>query len=163
VASLCMDRALVQALLDDFGRIIGLDGLELDTTGRAALAVDDSFTLDIEYEEGGEMLLLSTEIDALGTAPEPARLVEMLHANLLFDDTAGSTLALSGAENKIVLQRALPLPSADLDAGHLMRIVESFLDVAEEWRRRLRHPEAQPPDQESSPQEPPLSSDALRI
>ena len=102
-----MPRDDARQLLDTFGQMVGLDELPLDDSGRLAIAVDDDLTVDIEFEDERDTLLLSADLDALGSEPDAGRLAGMLRANLYFDATAGATLALEGVENRVVLQRAV--------------------------------------------------------
>ena len=133
-----MPRDDARQLLDTFGRLVGLDELPLDESGRLAIAVDDDLTVDIEFEDDRDTLLLSADLETLGSEPDAGRLAGMLRANLYFDATAGATLALEGVENRVVLQRAVAVQGSD--GASLVGVFEHFVVVAEDWRRRLCRP-----------------------
>lgn len=126
-----MDRGDVQELLDAFGKLAGMDSLELDETGRVGLAVDEAFTIEIEHDAVDGVLLFSVDLASLGADPEPAHLLTLLRGNFCFDRTAGATLALTGPENLVVLQQQLRLDS--LDVSSLAQAVEAIAAAVEEW------------------------------
>ena len=88
---------------------------------------------------------LFVAVSDLGEAPDDPDLArELLEANHLFAGTAGATLSLEAATNRVFLQQKI-YPD-DNDEDWLPRRLAVFVDKAGEWRRRLDGSAAPPDD-----------------
>lgn len=117
----------------DLGAALGIDDLQLDENGYAALGFDD-LLVNFELDEERERLLLTASLGR----PEGDKLAAyelLLAANYLWQGTGGGTLALEEESGEIVLQK--PLPLATLDQQALETAIEVYVDTAELWARHL--------------------------
>jgi len=120
-----------------------------DADGEAGAGEGDAETVEIdgmalELSQGSHDGLIVAVSD-LGEAPDdPGLARELLEANHLFAGTAGATLSLEAATNRVFLQQKI-YPD-DNDEDWLPRRLAVFVDKAGEWRRRLDGSAAPPDD-----------------
>jgi hypothetical protein len=108
-----MSDAVADALLHDFGALIGIESLDLDPDGRVTLEIDGAVELVIEVDEPEGWLMLSAALGQL-PSPAPAELLgELLDANLLFQGTDGATIGADANSGAVVLSQALTLEGGD--------------------------------------------------
>ena len=120
----------------------GADG-ETDAGSEDAETVEID-GIAVELSQGAHDGLFVAVSD-LGEAPDDPDLAqELLEANHLFAGTAGATLSLEAATNRVFLQQKI-YPSDD-DEDWLPRRLAVFIDKAGEWRRRLDGSDAPPDD-----------------
>jgi hypothetical protein len=130
-------REEVNALLKRFGGQYGLDACALDQQGSALLAFDDLFVDVLLDEERGELLILAT----VGRPAPSAEIYGwLLDGNLFGLGARGMALARDPAGHSIILRRALPITSLELD--QFEAALQEFLLAAESVRRRLALSEA---------------------
>lgn len=129
------DRQAFASLLDGFGALVGMAGLAPDGDGRCGVGFDGAPPVILQHvPRDGTVVAYAV----IGTLPEQGRetaLALCLSGNLFWQGTAGATLGLDGAEDSLVLARALPL--AALDAAALEAEVRRLSDTAGGWRREL--------------------------
>ncbi|MBV8392259.1 MAG: type III secretion system chaperone [Alphaproteobacteria bacterium] len=130
------DQGTFGQILTAFGRSIGLQDLELDGEGYAALAVDDKLIVNLERAPDGEQVLLYCAVGKPGGTPLEAYAM-LLEANYLGRGTGGATLGLASDSDMIVLSQFVPLASLDLPG--FARAMEMFITVAEQWSARMPH------------------------
>ena len=126
---------MVQDVLAELGRLIGLGALPLNAEGRLTLTFDSALEVTLEHEPEDERLVLWALLGELGVDRSPALLNELLDANFLWHATGGATLAVEQASGRVVIAQALSL--AGLTAVTLERAIEGFVNAATHWGRRI--------------------------
>ena len=144
------ERDVLQQIIGDFGKTVGLDDLELDAEGYCCLVIDKDLVINIEFDEPEARLMLYSKVGA-PSADRQAGLVAIMEANYLGRGTGGATLGLQPESGAIVLSRDVPITGMDLPG--FSGALERFVNTAESWTRRL--------GEASSPAQPPGASDHL--
>lgn len=128
-----MSKETINEVLAEFGQQIGLDGLQLDHNGYAAVAFDD-VVVNLEYDGDRERLILCAYLGQ----PEGDRLKAyelLLDANFCWQGTGGGTLSLERDTGGVVLFDALA--TRMLEAEELETKLEAFVNTAEAWTAQL--------------------------
>ena len=146
------DRDTVQQILGDFGKTIGLDGLELDGEGYCCLMIDNDLVINIEFDEPGVRLMLYSKLGRPGP-DRLAALTEIMEANYLGRGTDGATLGIEPGSGAIVLSREVPV--AGIDVPGFSNALERFVNMAESWTKRLGEASSPAPPSEA-PEHPPV-------
>jgi hypothetical protein len=123
-----------QAVLESFGRQVGIEGLGFDEGGHCALAIDDKTVVNIEHDVPRERLLLYSLIGAPG-GDLAAAYGAILRANYLGVETRGPTFGLRPDDDALVLSQYLPLVTLDLPTFEAA--LQNFVGVTEDWSARL--------------------------
>ena len=126
-----MTRDPAQAVLQAFGRQIGIDGLAFED-GHCALAIDRTM-INIEHDAPRERLLLYSLIGMPG-GDLAAAYGAILRASYLGVETKGPTFGLRPEDGALVLSQFLPV--ASLDAPTFEAALQNF-SVTEDWTSRL--------------------------
>ena len=107
-------------------------GIELDA-GDACSFEADGMVVSMYFPQASDFLAMTCDIGE----PPPERLEglykALLGANYMFGGTMGSTIALNPDDGRIMLCRAVPTTTLDVD--QLCRQLEHFLNTAETWRK----------------------------
>jgi hypothetical protein len=129
-----LDLGPWQALLDQLGRDVELEGLVFTEEGYCSLGLDTGRVLHLEVQDDG--LLLMT---VLGEAPTGERRVAVLEtllgANAFWVGTQGATLALDPAHQRVLLMRKTPLDA--LEKRSLREVIEEVVEASERWAQQL--------------------------
>ena len=125
---------VAQAVLEAFGRQVGLEGLGFDDDGFCVLAIDDKTVINIEHDAPRERLLLYSLIGTPAGDLAAAYGV-ILRANYLGVETKGPTFGLRPADGALVLSQFLPL--ATLDPPSFESALQNFVEVTESWSAGL--------------------------
>lgn len=128
------DRHTVQGLLGEFGRTIGLDGLELDEDDYCALLIDNSLVVNMEFDEAGKKLVLYSLIGE-PNGERTAAYDQLLRANYLGRETGAASLGLHPDGKGVVLSQWLPMHG--LDGERFTTELERFVNQTEAWTKRL--------------------------
>lgn len=121
-------------LLKSFGEKLG-GGLvfEPDEAGAVTLSVDGMPVTILGLEEVGQVVLTGV----VGETPPEDRMERLykalLQANHNFAATAGATMSVDPADDRISLCKALPLALADAES--FFAEVERFVNTLETWRK----------------------------
>jgi len=144
------ERDVLQQLIGDLGKTVGLDDLELDAAGYCCLVIDKDLVINIEFDEPDARLMLYSMVGRPGS-DRPAGLTELMEANYLGRGTGGATLGLERESGAIVLSREVPIAGMDLPG--FSGALERFINMAESWSRRLGEASspAQPADAPDHP------------
>jgi len=118
-----------RAMIEAFGRSIGIDDLRLDEAGQCRLKID-AVEVNLELQADAAQLVVYAELGRLPEAGHAAIFARLLEANLFWHDTGGATLSIDRGHQQLLLARAVPLTS---DPLALSEIIERFVDVAEAW------------------------------
>lgn len=131
-------REQVDHVLAAFGDTVGLERLALDEAGMGALFIDET-AVNLEVDEAESRLLLYAGLGVPEGDPAATH-IALLEANLFWQGTGGATLALQPETGVVLLVQALP--TAGLDPVGFETALQTFVEVAETWERRLRQPAA---------------------
>ena len=129
-----MSSTVMNNLLHEFGASIGVPDLQLDEEYRCNMMFDD-VPVSFELGDGDESMYIYS---LLGHVPDDGLeqfYAELLHANYVFADNAGSTLSVDSQSGNVVLFRQERLELLRL--SKLESVVEQFVNVAEGWMKRL--------------------------
>ncbi|HVJ68843.1 MAG TPA: type III secretion system chaperone [Caulifigura sp.] len=120
-------------LVNDFGKLLGLEGLTPDGDGSWALQFDD-----VVVQIDGDRDVLTCYVD-LGKPPAfgaPTDFYEaLLKANFFASGTGGASLGMDREAGFVALSRQLPI--AGTTPQDLSVVVERLVDFAEAWSRRI--------------------------
>jgi hypothetical protein len=132
-----MQGGLHQDLLAKLGETVGIADLVFDQDNHVGLSFDD-VTLNIEYREAANALLITSEIGALPPAPDAdwlGRALELNHARLLQRD---GCIGIDLGAGRIVLIDRVPLH------GMTQQLFEerlsAIIDGVGTWRKWLKSP-----------------------
>ncbi len=130
-------RAMANQLIADFGKMLTLESLSLDSdTNSCILIFDDELVLNIEYDDPEERLVFSIYLDEIPEEGAEPLLRELMGANLYWHQTRGATLCLEEGTGGIIL--AYPRSVSELDATSIETIAENLLNLAEKWRDKIK-------------------------
>jgi len=128
-------KARFEMLMDELGRYLGLEGVDIGVDGVGCLCFDEKITVHIVFqEETGQVLLYAD----LGVSPEGSRediYRALLSANLMRSGPGDAALALNPENDHALLVSRCLIDETALD-GFVKR-VESLVNGAESWIERL--------------------------
>ena len=124
-----------QQLIKKFGENIGIPNLEPHPQGLCSLRFDDRVTIDIEYSEEQDALLLSSLVGVLKSQETKQFYDELLEANLLWGGTSGATIGVDPASLAVFLCYQEHLKGISLE--EFQQSVKRFSDTALFWNQRL--------------------------
>jgi hypothetical protein len=129
-------RLIAEQLIAALGKTLNLPELKLDdVTNSCVLLFDQDIVLNIEFDEGGAQMVISSYLDEV-TADEPERLLrEVAVANLYWHRTGGATIGLEDVTNGLILADRRPL--ATLDDSSFEKWIEAFVNQTEHWKKRI--------------------------
>lgn len=125
-----------KANLKEFGKELGLEGLEFDENNTCILGIDDQFSLHITYEPNSKRLYIySPLLDGLPTN-EKHRL--KLYERLLEGSMLGGQMAGGGVG--VAVKEGLILIHCTLDMEHalssmLRAFAPLYVETVEKWRK----------------------------
>lgn len=129
-------RNLAQKLITNFGAMLTLPELTLDEKSNSCvLLFDGDIVLNIEFDDASGQIILSVYLDELPPGHAESLLRELMVANLYWHRTDGATLGLEEATNGIILAQARTVN--ELDDGSFEKLVETFVNQAERWKKRI--------------------------
>ena len=122
--------------LKEFGKELGLEGLEFDENNTCILGIDDEYSLHLTYEPNSKRLYLySPLIDGL---PKDDKVRLRLYEKLLEGSLLGGQMAGGGVG--VAVNEELILVHATLDMEHalssaLRSFAPIFVEMVEKWRK----------------------------
>jgi len=126
-----------EELIAEFGKKVGLDYLKPNEDGLCEIDTDFA-TVNIQYVEETEMVLLTGLVRPVEDEPSPKFLRSLLEANFMFQRTHGATLSIDPDSNAVMLVRFERL--SDLDCDRFALIVRRFLEAMQEWMKKEDDP-----------------------
>jgi len=143
-------RNLAQKLITNFGAMLTLPELTLDEKSNSCvLLFDGDIVLNIEFDEASGQVILSVYLDELPPLQAESMLRELMVANLYWHRTDGATLGLEEATNGVILAQSRTV--TELDDGSFEKMVETFVNQAERWKKRIAAAKAGAPAESSMP------------
>ena len=127
---------MIDDLLNEFARTIGLDSIEPE--GEACILEFDGNPVSLSYRDNRERLLLYSDAGFL-VRPAPGLLLGLLEANALHQAVGDGNIGLVVDEHRggfIVVYSQL-LVTATLDLATLTGAMRNFVELLEAWRQNL--------------------------
>lgn len=128
-----------KANLKEFGKELGLEGLEFDENNTCILGIDDEFSLHITYEPNSKRLYLySPLLDGLPSDDKTRlKLYEaLLEGSMLGGQMAGGGCGVATQEELILMHCTLDMEYAVSNA--LKAFAPLYVETVEKWRKKLR-------------------------
>lgn len=122
--------------LKEFGKELGLEGLEFDENNTCILGIDDEFSLHITYEPNSKrMYLYSPLLDGLPTDDKTRlKLFEkLLEGSMLGGQMAGGGVGVAIKEELILMHCTLDMEHAVSSA--LRAFAPLYVETVERWRK----------------------------
>ena len=122
--------------LKEFGKELGLEGLEFDENNTCILGIDDEFSLHLTYEPNSKRLYLySPLLDGLPKDNKTLlRLYErLLEGSLLGGQMAGGGVGVAVKEELILIHCTLDMEHAT--ANVLRAFAPLYVETVEKWRK----------------------------
>ncbi|MBM3856496.1 MAG: type III secretion system chaperone [Verrucomicrobia bacterium] len=138
-----------QQLIKKFGEQIGVPNLETHPQGLCSLRFDDRVTIDLEYHEENDALLLSSLVGVLKAQESKQFYDELLEANLLWGGTSGATIGVDPASLAVFLCYQEHLKGISLEK--FQQSIKKFSDTALFWNQRLAEGPREKEKKESKP------------
>lgn len=124
-----------RANLKEFGKELGLEGLEFDENNTCILGIDDQFSLHITYEPNSKRLYLySPLLDGLPTNDKfRLKLYErLLEGSMLGGQMAGGGVGVAVKEGLILIHCTLDMEHAV--SSMLRAFAPLYVETVEKWR-----------------------------
>src|SRR3984957_8554450 len=125
--------------LKEFGKELGLEGLEFDENNTCILGIDDEFSLHLTYEPNSKRLYLySPLLDGLPKDDKTKlRLYErLLEGSMLGGQMAGGGVGIATKEELILMHCVIDM-GLGVDAAALRRFAPLFVETVEKWREMV--------------------------
>jgi len=140
-----------KANLVEFGKELGLEGLEFDENNTCILGIDDEFSLHITYEPNSKRLYLySPLLDGLPSDSDlKLKLYErLLEGSMLGGQMAGGGCGVAVSEELILMHCTIDMEYAVSSA--LRAFAPLYVETVEKWRKICQDiSEGREPDEES--------------
>ena len=122
--------------LKEFGKELGLEGLEFDENNTCILGIDDEYSLHLTYEPNSKRLYLYSPL--LDGLPKDDKLRLKLYEKLLEGSLLGGQMAGGGVG--VAVNEELILVHATIDMEHalssaLRSYAPIFVEMVEKWRK----------------------------
>lgn len=125
--------------LKEFGKELGLEGIEFDENNTCILGIDDEFSLHITYEPNSKRLYLySPLLDGLPRDDKVRlKLYEaLLEGSMLGGQMAGGGVGVATKEELILIHCTLDMEHAVSSA--LRAFAPLYVETVEKWRKTCR-------------------------
>jgi hypothetical protein len=125
-----------KANLKEFGKELGLEGIEFDENNTCILGIDDEFSLHITYEPNSKRLYLYSPL--LDGLPKDDKTKLRLYERLLEGSMLGGQMAGGGVG--VAVKEELILIHCTLDMEHavsaaLRAFAPLYVETVENWRK----------------------------
>lgn len=122
--------------LKEFGKELGLEGLEFDENNTCILGIDDEFSLHLTYEPNSKRLYLYSPL--LDGLPRDDKTKLKLYERLLEGSMLGGQMAGGGVG--VAVKEELILMHCTLDMEHavssaLRAFAPLYVETVEKWRK----------------------------
>lgn len=122
--------------LTEFGKELGLEGLEFDENNTCILGIDDEFSLHLTYEPNSDRLYLYSPL--LDGLPKDQKLLLRLYERLLEGSLLGGQMAGGGVG--VAVKEELILVHCTIDMAHatsnaLRQFAPMYVEMVEKWRK----------------------------
>ncbi len=131
-----MSRENAKENLQEFGKELGLEGLEFDENNTCILGIDDEFSMHMTYEPNSDRLYIySPIIDGLPKDPQiRLRLYEkLMEGSMLGGQMAGGGVGVASKEELILMHCIIEMSHAGPHA--LRAFAPLYVETVEKWRK----------------------------
>jgi hypothetical protein len=125
--------------LKEFGKELGLEGLDFDENNTCILGIDDEFSMHMTYEPNSKRLYVySPLIDGLPKDPKiKLRLYEkLLEGSMLGGQMAGGGAGVAVKEELVLMHCVLDMEHAAAQA--LRAFAPLYVETVEKWRKIVK-------------------------
>lgn len=121
--------------LKEFGKELGLEGLQYDENNTCILGIDDEFSMHLTYEPNSDRLYVYSPL--LDGLPKDERILIKLYQKLLEGSMLGGQMAGGGVG--VAVKEGLILMHCVIDMAHampnLLRLFAPlYVETVEKWR-----------------------------
>lgn len=125
-----------QENLKEFGKELGLEGLEFDENNTCILGIDDEFSMHLTYEPNSDRLYIYSPL--LDGLPTDDKTKLKLYERLLEGSMLGGQMAGGGAG--VAVKEELILMHCTIDMAHavpsaLRAFAPLYVETVEKWRK----------------------------
>jgi len=117
-------------LMGKVGEMLELEEFEPDADGMCMLLGEEAAVF-FQHLPEADLVLTTATVCELEDEPDPAFLRRLLEANLMWQETKGSTLALDAAAKSVVLARYDRVSA--LDPERFVLTLDDFLTTLAKW------------------------------
>lgn len=122
--------------LKEFGKELGLEGLEFDENNTCILGIDDEFSMHLTYEPNSDRLYLYSPL--LDGLPSDDKMRLKLYEKLLEGSMLGGQMAGGGVG--VAVKEELILMHCTIDMAHavgsaLRAFAPLYVETVEKWRK----------------------------
>ena len=122
--------------LTEFGKELGLEGLEFDENNTCILGIDDEFSMHLTYEPNSDRLYLYSPL--LDGLPKDDKSKLRLYERLLEGSMLGGQMAGGGVG--VAVKEELILVHCTIDMAHalpsaLRAFAPLYVEMVEKWRK----------------------------
>lgn len=121
----------VKKILKALGASLSIDNLQLDDNNHCILLFGDKIVLNIDLDEGKELLVVYTYIGEVPLEGREELFEKMLEANFFWQGTSGATIGIDKQSQTLILAYSVELPlrkPADFEEN-----LASFVETVEKW------------------------------
>ncbi len=131
-----MSKENAEANLQEFGKELGLQGLQFDENNTCILGIDDQFSLHITFEPNSDRIYLYSPI--LDGLPKDDKTRLRLYERLLEGSMLGGQMAGGGVG--VAVKEELILMHCTIDMAHalpsaLRAFAPLYVETVEKWRK----------------------------
>jgi len=131
-----MSRQNAEDNLKEFGKELGLEGLQFDENNTCILGIDDQFSMHLTYEPNSDRLYLYSPV--LDGLPKDDAMVLKLYERLLVGSMLGGQMAGGGVG--VAVREELVLLHCTLEMAHalstaLREFAPLYVETVEKWRK----------------------------
>lgn len=122
--------------LKEFGKELGLEGLEFDENNTCILGIDDTFSLHITYEPNSKRLYLYSPL--LDGLPKDTKVLLRLYEKLLEGSMLGGQMAGGGVGVAVKEELILIHCTIDMEyavSSALRAFAPLYVETVEKWRK----------------------------
>lgn len=154
-----MSKENATANLKEFGKELGLEGLEFDENNTCILGIDDQFSMHLTYEPNSDRLYIYSPL--LDGLPKEDKIKLRMYERLLEGSMLGGQMAGGGVG--VAVKEELILLHCTLDMAHalsasLRAFAPLYVETVEKWRKALADLSVgREPDVDFTPGAPPPS------
>lgn len=131
-----MSKENAEVNLKEFGKELGLEGLEFDENNTCILGIDDQFSMHLTYEPNSDRLYIYSPLQDGLPKDDRTRLKlyeRMLEGSMLGGQMAGGGVGVAVKEELILLHCTLDMAHAPPQA--LRAFAPLYVETVEKWRQ----------------------------
>ncbi|MBS1196605.1 MAG: type secretion chaperone, CesT family [Proteobacteria bacterium] len=123
----------IHELMAQVGPVLDLDRVtEFAEDQTWHLVFDESTSVDVEYDDDGNRLMLTGDVGAVPSQSREKAFEALLRYNYLWTEHGGVRGALDGSAGNVVMM--VEMTASGLDITRLCSVLQNFRAVVEGWR-----------------------------